>query len=142
MTLEEYVVGDLVEVEIFTGPPISSLTRKAIILRLDPKFDPIVMFDQEYRDQHSVSWSWKDCENTPFPIKIPPGFCKVTTINPENQNLCWYIIPGGSRINKKISGSISSTGILHCKKCTQPNPYASSNQPDGSFICYGCRTFS
>lgn len=27
-----------------------------------------------------------------------------------------------------------------CKKCKGFSPYSIPNQPDGSFICYGCRT--
>lgn len=32
----------------------------------------------------------------------------------------------------------NSNGVT-CKKCNISNEYANTNQPDGSFICYGCR---
>jgi hypothetical protein len=38
-----------------------------------------------------------------------------------------------------IASVVFRDDSLKCKKCKQPFTYAEPNQPDGTFICYGCR---
>lgn len=41
---------------------------------------------------------------------------------------------------KTTKDTIKSEGLV-CSKCKEFKPYAEPNQPNGSLICYYCRTF-
>ena len=46
-----------------------------------------------------------------------------------------------SDIIKLIKGNgATHNTILSCKKCGTKNEYAEPNQPDNTYICYGCRS--
>lgn len=40
----------------------------------------------------------------------------------------------------KLELTTSSSNGMVCSRCGQHNPYAESNQSDGSYICYNCRS--
>jgi hypothetical protein len=47
----------------------------------------------------------------------------------------------GGPPTKDTTKAIPVAAIGHnCRKCNQRNDYASANQPDGTYICFNCRT--
>lgn len=59
------------------------------------------------------------------------------------KHCAWFVhIEDITMLTKKIAASniVAKSDGEHCKACKQYYPYAEPNQPDGSLICYSCRT--
>lgn len=89
-----------------------------------------------------------------FKVSGMPDIYEISKI--DNNNICYVkwktkeytisksdielAIANGSYIPEpdKIAKSISNG--MTCKKCNNYSQYAQSNQDDGTFICYSCRS--
>ncbi len=73
----------------------------------------------------------------------------------ENANPAWnwitkhesyvYILQvhkDGMIVHSKVPGVDATLDGLTCNKCSNFFQYAENNQPDGSFVCWSCRSFS
>lgn len=73
---------------------------------------------------------WPDDEDTGDPDDCP-----------STQPMGYYSSPPTVPVTPKaaVSPSVSLSDGMHCKKCNEKNEYADPNQPDGTYVCYGCR---
>lgn len=75
---------------------------------------------------------WPDDEDTGDPDDCP-----------STQPMGYYSSPTTVPVTPPkpaVSPSVSLNDGMHCKKCNEKNDYADPNQPDGTYVCYGCRT--
>lgn len=135
LTLRDVKYGDVIELYVKDIPAATDGLLEEVIEE-GQITDRVISATVIYTPGDACHLAWLDGEERLFRSQLTA----MKRYWPTKSGDMWVSLVRLNALVKSIDRSYAraSTGV-YCARCNLPNPYATQNRPNGTYVCYDCR---